>query len=368
MFSAAMNRKLARILYVPSESGPLAHSGPRRALSALLEAGLVEDVRIVSLLRRVQANGPRDERAMLLETLRDFRPSIVYLTHPGGTGLTPNDFRAWRKGADFKFLLTEMDAYHWWFKPHAREARAAANFADVVFVSGSGSLIRLMRRAGARDVRWIAQAYDPGMFGLAPITGQNNKADVVMIGARIRSKFEPLRGLPGAQARRRAVASLDAAFGERFHVYGDGWAARGAMGPLPFDAQEQAIRTAWVSANWDHFPNEPDYHSNRLPISLACGTVHFTTRHPGFDRQFGELPFLRFVDRPEDLVPRIREYLAETTPDQRLEHARQARAYAGANLRQDDKYALMLNAVGAAIDLDAARVAFRQGCEMITEE
>ena len=41
---------------------------------------------------------------------------------------------------------------------------------------------------------------------------------------------------------------FDAAFGERFRVSGSNRAARGVKGSLPFDAQEQAIRTAWVSA------------------------------------------------------------------------------------------------------------------------
>jgi hypothetical protein len=41
---------------------------------------------------------------------------------------------------------------------------------------------------------------------------------------------------------------FDAAFGERFRVYGSNWAARGVKGSLRFDAHEQAIRPAWVSA------------------------------------------------------------------------------------------------------------------------
>lgn len=363
-----MSRGLARILYLPNEFGNLEHRGPRQALGGLLDAGLIEDVRIVSLLHRVKVGDGRDERARVLEVIRDFQPTIVFISHPGGTGLTWRDYRAWRSVAGFKVLLSEMDGHHWWFKPLSPETRAAAPFADVVFVPGSGSLLRLQRRAGARDVRWMPQTYDPGRFGLSPIVGEHIKADVVMIGGRIKSKYEPLRGIPGASARRRAVAALDAAFGERFHIYGNDWVARGAMGSLPFDAQEQAIRTAWVSANWDHLPYEPDYYSNRLPISLASGTVHFTTRHAGFDRQFGELPFLKFVDRPEDLAPRISEYLADTSPAQRLEHARQARAYAQANHRQDEQIVVMLNAGGAAIDVDAARAVFRRSTRMLTEE
>lgn len=363
-----MSRGLARILYLPNESGYLDQSGPRRALGGLLDAGLVEDVRIVSLLKRVKMGDSRDERARLLGVVRDFQPSIVFVPHPGGTGLTQRDYRAWRNAAEFKFLLSEMDPYHWWFKPLARETRAAATFADVVFVPGSGSFIKLFRRAGARDVRWARQPYDPGTFGLTPVCEETIEADVVMIGGRIRSRYAPLRGIPGASARRRAVAALDAAFGERFHVYGNDWSARGAKGSIPFDQQEQAIRTAWVSANWDHFAYEPDYYSNRLPISLASGTVHFTTRHAGFERQFGELPFLKFVDKPEELAPKIRQYLTDTPPAERLEHARQARAYAEANHRQDEFVTVMLNAVGAAVDLDEARMVFLQGCRMITEE
>jgi len=363
-----MSRGLARILFVPNEYGDLEHRGPRTALGGLLDAGLIEDVRIVSLLHRVKVGDGRDERARMLGIIRDFQPTIVFISHPGGTGLTARDYRAWRNAAEFKVLLSAMEGYHWWSKPLAPEARAAAQFADVVFVPGSGSFVRLQRRAGARDVRWMPQAFDPGRFGHTPISEEHIKADVVMIANHIRSRYGPLRDFPGVSARRRAVAALDAAFGERFHVYGNGWVARGAMGSLPFDAQEQAIRTAWVSANWDLSPDEPDYYSNRLPISLASGTVHFTTRHAGYDRQFGDLPFLRFVDRPEELASTIGEYLADTPPLERLEHARQARAYAQANHRQDEQFVVWLNAGGAAIDLDVARAVFRRGTRMVTEE
>ena len=134
----------------------------------------------------------------------------------------------------------------------------------------------------------------------------------------------------------------------------------GARGSLPFDAQEETIRNAWVSANLDHFAYEPDCYSNRLPISLASGTVH--------ERQYGELPFLRFVDRPEELAPGIRAYLAETPPVERLEHARQAWAYEEVNHRLNEKIAVMLNAGGAAVDLDEVRAVFRPGTRTLTAE
>lgn len=361
----------ARVLYLPNENefeGGLSQRGPRRALGGMLDAELVKDVRIVSLLHRVRKGDGPAERARLLEIIQEFQPTIVLFSKPGDTGVTSRDLDAWRRAADFRLILSEMDPYHWWFKPHQRETRIVARYADVAFVPGSASFVRLLRRDGARDVRWIQQGYDPGWWGRSPIVADTVVADVVLTGSRIRSRYAPFRGLPGAPDRVRAVAALASEFGDAFHVYGAGWDVPGAKGLVPYESLESALRTAWVSANWDHFPYEPDYYSNRLPISLAIGTVHFTTRHPGFDRQFGELPFLRFVDHPAELVPAINDYLRMAPPETRLEHARQGRVFADAHLRQDEQITRMLNAAGAGIDLTVARTVFREGSRMLTEE
>lgn len=363
-----MNSGLARILYLPNESGDLGQRGPRRALGGLLDAGLIEDVRIVSLVHRVRVGDGPAERARVLEIVRDFKPTIILLTKPAGTGLRSRDIQAWRSSADFVFVIADMDAYHWWSKPLPRDAKAVAPYADLVFVPGTGLLRQNYRRAGARDVRWSPDTYDPHSFGRLEITGNTVTRDVVMIGNSVIGRFGRLRAMPGAFDRRRLATQLQHEFSSRFGLFGSGWSEPNGLGPLPFLEQESAIRSAWVTANWDHFPSEPNYSSNRLPISLASGTVHFTTWHPGYDERFGDLPFLRLVRRPTDMVPAIRTYLASTTPSDRIEHARQARGFAAANYRQDVKFTEMLNSAGARIDPAAAERAFLSDPRMLTEE
>lgn len=363
-----MSPGLARVLYLPNESGDLGQRGPRRALGGLLDAGLVADVRIVSLLHRVTVGDGPAERARVLEIVRDFSPTIILLTKPAGTGLQSRDIQAWRSLTDFVFFLADMDAYHWWFKPLPPEARAVASYADIVQVSGSGVLRRNYIRAGARNVRWVPDTYDPYSFGRSDVTSETVTRDVVMIGNSVISRFGRLRTMPGAFDRRRLAAELHEEFAGRFGLFGSGWSEDVGLGPLPFWEQESAIRSAWVTANWDHFPAEPNYSSNRLPISLASGTVHFTTWHPGFDERFGELPFLRLVRRRRDMVPAIRSYLESTTPSDRIEHAREARAFAAAHYRQDVRFVEMLNAAGARIDPASAERAFQAGPRMLTEE
>ena len=363
-----MTGKRARVLYLPNESGDLSQRGPRYALGALLDAGLIEGVRIVSLLHRVRVGDDSVERARVVEIVRDFKPTIILLDMPRGTCLRSSDVEAWRSLSDFAFVILDMDPYHWWFKPLSREAKALAPCADRVFLPGSGSFLGYYRRAGASDVRCTRHTYPPCSFGRLEITGDTVTRDVVMVANRIPSRLGRLRTIPGQLDRRRLVASLEHEFGGGFAVFGGGWTEPAGLGPVPFFEQESAIRSAWVTANWDNFPAEPDYYSNRLPISFASGSVHFTTWHPGLDELFGELPFLRLVRRQSDMAPAIRAYLDSTSPVERIDHARQARAFADSRYRQDDWLVEILNSGGAEIEPAVAKDAFRGGSRMLTEE
>lgn len=362
-----MSRRLSRILYLPNESGRFVQRAHRRVLAGLLEAALIDDVRIVKLLHRVRVGDGPAERAELVNIVKDFKPTIILLDKPAGTGLSSRDIEAWRSEAEFVFVVADMDAYHWWSKPLPRDSRAVAPYTDIVFVPGTGLLMRNYRRAGAKDVRWNPHTYDPGTFGRSEITVETVTHDVVMIGNRVTSRFGRLRMMPGAVDRGRLAAELKRQFGARFSLFGTGWAEEIGWGPLPFTDQERAIRSAWVTANWDHFPAEPNYFSDRLPISLASGTVHFTTWHPGFDKLFGELPFLRLVRHQSDIAPAIYSYLESTSPADRINHARDARVFAAAHYPQDRRFAELLNAAGARIDPIAVQRALGGNQKMLTE-
>lgn len=363
-----MSRGLGRILYLPNEPGDFVQRGPRRALGGLLDAGLIGEARIVSLLRRVQAGDGQAERGRLLQIVREFKPTVILLDKPSGTGLRSPDVQSWRSAADFRFVVSDMDPYHWYFRPLSPEGRSVAPCADTVFVPGSSLFVRNYRRAGAKDVRWNPHTYDPGSFGHLEIRPETVTHDVVMIGTRIGSRFGRLRRLPGAIDRERVAVELNRQFGGSFALFGSGWSEEIGRGLIPFHDQETVIRSAWVTANWDHFPAESRYFSDRLAISLASGTVHFTTWHPGFDELFGGLPFLRPVRRHTEMAPAIRSYLESTAPADRVEHARQGRAFAAAHYRQDILVAQMLNAAGAGIDPTAMQHALSGDQRVLTEE
>jgi hypothetical protein len=176
-----------------------------------------------------------------------------------------------------------MDAWGMVRKRLTPSTRLLTKEADLVYLCGTGSLARVFRRAGAARIRYAFVAADSERFGTPWSPTAQRKYDVVMIGQRNRGRF-PGCALPGAWRRERLVELLERQYGPRFALYGDGWEGHLSWkGPLAFEDQGEANRSAWVSVGWDHFPAVGTCTSNRVPISLASGVPHVTHYKPGFE-------------------------------------------------------------------------------------
>jgi hypothetical protein len=357
-----------RVLYVPTEEGDFRQVGLRRPLADLQRAGLVEAVSVFSLRWRIEQGGDaEDHRADLARRVAEFRPTHVVMQHLGGTGLRDRHLRAMRAAGEFRLIHHEGDPYALPLHPLPPEARAAGRAADVTFTTGAGAFLKNFRRIGAKDVRYEPSAYDAERFPHRDVDRTPSREhDVVVVANRNRPRW---RGHPDWRVRIAFVQALQRRFGERLALFGSGWEGPGVQGPVDFGRQVDAIRSGWVTANWDHYAAEPRYFSNRLPISLSCGTVHATTRHPDYDRVFppAAARFLLLEQEPQALVDRIDAYLGATSPEQRISASERAQEFADAHLRQDDQLVRFLNFDGQHIDPAAARACWDVAAEPLAE-
>lgn len=351
--------KLLRILYVPNEAGSFRQLGFRRPFANLVDAGLIGETEVFSLQWRILNGGDAEaHRQDLVKRVRDFQPDVLLMQHLGITGLTDKHFQLMRRAADFRLIYHEGDPYSRFVHPLPSAAKAAGRAADVVFTVGSGVFASNFRRAGASDVRWASHVFEPERFALKEVTQPAEKThDVVIVANRNRPR---LRGLPNWRDRIAFVKHLQDRFGDRLAIYGKGWDGVGSMGPVDFSEQDMAIRSGWISANWDHYANERDYFSNRLPISLASGSIHATTRHDGYDRTFKEptSEFLILGDTPKALAKAIEDRLSQTSEADRILAGRRAQAYAYERFRQDDQIVAFLNFDGPRLDPHTASAAW----------
>ena len=334
---------LERLLYVPNEISEGDQYGPRACFQNLYERGRLSAYRAISVLPEVHRHGTDHAWARLLEAVTETRPTLLLFQHLAGSGLRSRHFAVLRRAVpDAIVAYHEADAYGVVRKRLPVEAVVAGRHADVTFVSGTGSLMRNFRYVGARRVRYSAQAYDPTRFGRRSATESSRTIGVVMI-ANNTSKG-PFRGLPGARGRARLVELAARTFGDDFVVYGRGWQVRQAAGELRYDDQEIGYQRARVAINWDHFPREPGYYSDRLPTCMASATPQVTTWHPLLEHQIPADTGVSFARYPEQVIEVAARLLAR--PSEELgELGASARRFAAAHLRQDLQYESMLDSM-----------------------
>lgn len=340
----------------------------RRALATLVDHGLLEHVKIYSLLWRVRSGHARQAIDGLLNLVKAYSPDVILMQHLGGTGVDDRVFAELRSLNRFALIYHEADPYSRWRHRLPPEARSAGRNADVVFTVGRNEFRSNFLRSGSTDVRWCSSVYDPGRFGNIPIpTGVSREYDVVVIANRTQAR-SPFTGHPNARQRVELVHRLAERFGPRFAVYGKGWTGPSAQGPVNYDLQHRAIHSGWITANWDHYAKEDAYFSDRLPTTLATGSVHLTTLHEGFQEIFPEnSEFLHLGRSPRTIVDIAEDLLATFTPNDFVSTAVEGQRFADLHFRQDDQLVSFLNFDGCMIDPIRARSLWEKDSRMLEE-
>jgi hypothetical protein len=273
-----------RLLYLPDEDRLGGQVGPRRAFEALIRDGRLAAYQAFAPHYEAAFSGPVDASARLLALANAFQPTIILWSHPSNFRV-PSELVARLRSVASRptIVLQDMDAWGMVRKRLTPSTRLLTKEADLVYLCGTGSLARVFRRAGAARVRYAFDGADGERFGTPWSPTKQREYDVVTIANRNRGRL-PGSALPGAWRRARLVDLLERQYGPRFALYGHGWEGHPSWkGPLAFDSQGEANRSAWVSAGWDHFPAIASYTSNRTPISLVSGVPHVTNYNPGYE-------------------------------------------------------------------------------------
>ena len=274
-----------RLLYLPDEAQVGDQVGPRRAFEQLVGDGRLGAYEAFSPNPEEAATGPSEAKARLVELAALFQPTIILWSHPGAFPVTRELLLELRSiGSSPTVVLQDMDAWGMLRKRLSTSVRVLAKEANLVYISGTGSLSRVFRQAGAKRIRYAFDGFDAARFGTPWSPPSERTYDVVMVANRIRGRL-PGTALPGTWQRARLVRLLEQQYGSRFALYGSGWEGYESwLGPLAFSEQGNANRSAWVSVSWDHFPSISNYSSNRLPISLASGIPHVTNYQAGYEQ------------------------------------------------------------------------------------
>lgn len=337
--NAPITRSL-KLLYLPNEgdSKGIAYrqNGPRIVFERLCQEGVLSDYQAVSFLSEYQrTHDAQAVQTKILSCATATRPDIIFWQHIGDFPVD-RDFLEKLRSVSGGALLAyhDDDAFGRIFKRVTPQMRTIMSSSDITFLSGKGGLAQLMRKNGAKDVRYLPSHYDPRRFDKPWDFTERRTYKLAMIANRCMTRIPGIY-LPGGRNRVRLVKRLTDNFGADFALYGRGWDGLvSARGPLPYDRQEAAIRNSWVSVNWDHFDGYDYYFSDRLPISLISGVPHVTTYHTGFEEVFAgcqNLYTARTVDEAAEKV----EWVLSRPQKQLIEDGRAAQEWTRNNLSAD---------------------------------
>lgn len=347
-----------RIVLFVNDHESKEQTGYKRPFQDLKNAGLISE--FVSLspgLRLDQGASRADVEKETLDAFISLKPDVVFVMHPHNMAFTSELVAKMRFICLFKLILWEGDGFSLLRKQPSKSDLVVARNADVIYTVGKGSFRKNFLLYGARDVRWVPHCFEPDRIpsiDKVNLSVGNFKHDVVAI---LNKSLHTIRPAQSWKERRNFVELCQKSFGDRLAIYGAGWDGTGVKGAISFDDQYVAVSEARVTANWDHYATQPWYFSDRLPISLAAGSVHATTFHPGYDQIFGPSTseFLLLESSPRQLINRIEEFLLHTSDERIMELRMRARTFAYKNFRQDDWIVRMLNFDKVNVPLEAAR-------------
>ncbi|MBF0286062.1 MAG: hypothetical protein HQL51_16555 [Magnetococcales bacterium] len=330
-----------KLLHLPNEvdeADPATWQiGPRKALERLAREGVLSQYAAYSFLARWrQTRDAGKVQSELLALCEAMRPDILFWQHVSEFPLT-GDFLDQLKARCRLLVYHEADIFDGLWKRPTPSMKVLFSRCDLALLVGLGAMAALARRHGARAVGYLPFEFDNVRFGRPWEPPAHRPHALVMIANNWRGRI-PGWPLPGGRRRVGLARRLAEVFGESLALYGRGWeGVTGARGPLPFDQQERALREGWASINWDHYDDLPYYFSDRLPIALAAGVVHVTSRHPGYEFLFRDCPGLYAVPTVEEAVD-CAEWLLHRPRRALIEEGLAAKAWVEANLEADVVY------------------------------
>jgi len=330
-----------RLMYWPNEPAHLypgfSQAGGRAAFQSLCNDGTIAVLDIYSYrVERARFPSAVEFERSAIEAIRTFDPDVLFVQHVWGTDVSEDFWRCLRQEMPgITLVFHEADPFDRRVKRIDTATIAILRHAHLVLACGLGTLADILGEYSDGPIGYLPHCFVKSRFAVLNPARAEKKHDIVMIGNRGNRKKLKWLYVPGGKRRAQLAERLSETFGTRFALYGMGWSKlTAARGSLPFFEQEQAIQSARITANWDHFDKIDYYYSDRLPISLAAGVPHVTTHHVGYDHVFADCPGLYSCKTIDEAVETCRWLLSRSDKDL-LEEGLAAKTWVFANMEAD---------------------------------
>ena len=176
--------------------------------------------------------------------------------------------------------------------------------------------VNTMRKLGFKS-EYLEIGYDEEIY--YPDGEVYPTQDIIFMANNYGNGYFPMSGF-----RIEIVQFLRRTYGDRFGVYGSGWADGNGNVNHSQHVEAKYLRGAKIVINCSHF-NSERYNSDRLLRTLGTGAFCLSAKHTGMEQDYTHQEHLAYFNTLDELKHRIDFYLAN-------EHERKRIAENGRNL------------------------------------
>lgn len=278
-------------------------------LERFKKEGLIGNSKIYSYLtrRREGASDALINKEILMEAEK-LQPHVILWRHTGNLKIENSTIENLRKMKSFPSMgYLDGDIYKRFYYPMPKEIVELCKNCDVCFwVGHSKEIISRLEKSGCHDIRYVPSSTDEYTFSEGRQSPSDPEYDVVMVGNLLRYRM-PFKTLSGTKFREKLADFFYAKLGPKFAVFGKGWKAEYCKGPIEFKQQNKVYQNSRIVLGTNNI-NADYYFSNRLPITLSCGSIIVHNYEKGYEEIFpksGYNYFYKSVEEAWDISERI---------------------------------------------------------------
>jgi hypothetical protein len=294
----------------------------------LKETGMVAELRWFYFEAYSWKHSVKESLQMVMKMAAEFLPELIVIFHIKNFPIGKEEISILKK-LDSKPIIAydEGDMYGTWAKPLPSRVKNLAAAVDVVSLRGTGKLYQRFSGINPNAI-YTPHHAELARFDREPYLLKERENSIIFIGNKIKPRIlSSIRRMPGALERERFVRDMGKAFPETFRLYGEGWKGfTGDRGAADFMKQMDYYRNTWITVAYEHYPDEPDYFSNRLPIALMAGSLYVCHYHRGYEKIFAGCDFIFFFHTNEEAVGLVKKILSFTKEDL-FERSKRAREF-----------------------------------------
>jgi len=290
--------------------------------------GIIDNLQWFYYHEYARKKSPSESISSILRLANNFQPDLIVFFHISTFPIREKDIAELRKIKSHPLIAyDEGDMYGTWAKPITKSMKILAKKVDIISLRGLGNLQKTLHKYN-KNIIYTPHSADISRFDNQPSLLPKRQNDLIFIGNKIKPRIlSQIRRMPGAFDREVFVRDMGKAFPNNFNLYGMGWDGFvGYKGIVEFQNQMDFYRDSWITLAYEHYPKEPYYFSNRLPIALMSGSLYVCHLHEGYYNIFKNTDFIYFFTKNSEAIE-ISKYLLSLSKTDLFQKSQRARQF-----------------------------------------